>query len=357
MRTLTVLSFVAAVTGYRINPHLREENSSTCFPLQSATFHNSTTAPDMTRSEWWCSAEQTYGFLGFSYPIEDDCDGEPYSLIESDFASMKNDFGASMARAYLPGCYTDDIWERIIKAGIEYDMGVIFQVAWPLNGDPDSWWSKIQDSILDTLANSSYAEIAPFVVHSIEFGTEPIGDTDGGSYDNFEGYLSKFKDLVKPYGIPVGISEDWDRPGIMSSDNGNSLGPVGETIANLSDCVHAHVMPYYHDDLTEADSWNYIKNQVQWLKSNVNLPILISETQWAWAYNDGHAGGHVTGPDSCDCGEEQYTNYWQNFDDNCQFFKQNQVGWFLHSWQQEGTFDMKKDDGSYAIPNWVPTKC
>lgn len=89
--------------------------------------------------------------------------------------------------------------------------------------------------------------------------------------------MSNFKELVKPYGIPVGISEDWDRPGTMSSDDGSSLGPVGEKIANLSDVVHAHVMPYYHDDLTEADSWNYIQGQVQWLKSNLDLPILISE--------------------------------------------------------------------------------
>ncbi len=113
------------------------------------------------------------------------------------------------------------------------------------------------------------------MVHSIEFGTEPIGDGDDG--DSFVGDLTSFRSSVKPYGIPVGISEDWDRPGVMSGTKVVGLGPTGTKILANSDVVHAHVMPYYHNNLNEAGAWAYISSQVAWYKKNVNLPTLISE--------------------------------------------------------------------------------
>jgi hypothetical protein len=45
------------------------------------------------------------------------------------------------------------------------------------------------------------------------------------------------------------------------------------------------------------------------------------------------------------------------YDDNCEFFKAQNVGWFLHAWYGEGTFDMVYDNGSYVIPNWRPRIC
>ena len=136
-------------------------------------------------------------------------------------------------------------------------------------------WKKTAASILSVLANGTYADIAPYVVHSIEFGTEPIGDGDDGS--NFINDLISFRSQVQPYGIPVGISEDWDRPGIMSGSNGIGLGPTGEQILENSDVVHAHIMPYYHNNLNESEAWGYITSQVAWYKQNINLPTLISE--------------------------------------------------------------------------------
>jgi hypothetical protein len=79
--------------------------------------------------------------------------------------------------------------------------------------------------------------------------------------------------------------------------------------------------------------------------------MTVIQTQWAWAYNDGHQGGDG------DVGFPQYSDYWHNFDNNCEFFKTQNTGWFLHTWSGEGTFDMLLDDGSYAIPNWKPQIC
>lgn len=125
------------------------------------------------------------------------------------------------------------------------------------------------------LGSGDYASIAPYVVHSIEFGTEPIGDGDDG--DNFINDLKSFRSSVKPYGIPVGISEDWDRPGTMSGSNDVGLGSTGKEILANSDVVHAHIMPYYHDNLKEDQAWGYISDQVAWYKKNIKVPTLISE--------------------------------------------------------------------------------
>ncbi len=77
---------------------------------------------------------------------------------------------------------------------------------------------------------------------------------------------------------------------------------------------------------------------------------MTSLAQWAWGSTN-HYPGHP------DLGVTQYTNYWKQFDNNCQFFKDNNVGWFLHAWRGEDTFDIVKPDGSYVIPNWKPQKC
>jgi hypothetical protein len=125
------------------------------------------------------------------------------------------------------------------------------------------------------LKSGTYARIAPYVVHSIEFGTEPIGDGDDGG--NFVNDLKSFRSQVQLYGIPVGISEDWDRLGIMSGTNGVGLGPMGKQILANSDVVHAHIMPYYHNNLKEAGAWAYITKQIAWYKQNIAVPTLISE--------------------------------------------------------------------------------
>jgi len=267
-----------------------------------------------------------------------------------------------MIRVYLPQCYTTELWDNLLQAAIANNMAVVAQIAWPLIGDELDNWKLTQASFLKVLSSGLYAKIAPYIFHSVEFGTEPIGDSDDGTFNGdyapFIQDLKNFRALMKPYGIPVGISEDWDRPGIMSSSDGTGIGPTGAEILPLSDFIHAHIMPYYHGNIAEADAWAYISTQIAWYKKNIpNLPLIISETMWAWAFNILHQGGDSLGFALCDCGPEQYTNYWKTYDDNCQFLKSNNIGWFIHAWLQEGTFNMLMPNGSYAIPNWRPQRC
>ena len=71
--------------------------------------------------------------MGFSYPLEvSDCSDPTngYASINADFAKMKNDFGASMIRVYAPECRDSSVWENLLRAGVNNNMGVIPQVWW-----------------------------------------------------------------------------------------------------------------------------------------------------------------------------------------------------------------------------------
>ena len=185
-----------------------------------------------------------------------------------------------------------------------------------------------------------------------DFGSEPVGDDMDGAQDggSFVADLGSFRAKLNSYGILAGISEDWDRPNLMSSGDGESLGDVGQGIQQNSDYAHIHPMPFYHFNDPESEAWDYIQNQTQWVLDHVQLPTMITESPWAWGQTDHNSG-------KTDVGVDQYTNYWKTFDDNCEWFKEKNVGWFLHAWRGEDTFDILKDDGSYVIPNWKPQKC
>lgn len=283
---------LAAPTPKALSPYPATKRSTTCFPFGGAKLPTDYSAPSTSRSEWWCPQSEMYGFLGFSYPLEvPDCSDytNSYDSINSDFAKMKRDFGASMVRVYAPECRDSSVWENLLRAAVNNNMGVIPQVWWgfevrdtigfrakihSLSQDDQNLWKKTQSSIYSVMESSKYGAIAPHVFHSAAFGSEPIGDGVDG--DSFIGDLGSFRAKMNSYGIPVAISEDWDRPGTMSSSDGSSLGDVGEQVKQNSDMVHGHAMPFYHNK-NEGEAWNYIQGQVKWYKNNVGLPALISE--------------------------------------------------------------------------------
>ena len=235
--------------------------------------------------------------MGFSYPLEvPDCTdpSNGYDAINKDFAKMKQDFGATMVRVYAPECREQSVWENLLKAGVNNNMGVILQVWWGFDSVRETFWGvrlishakissspqnqdlwkQTQASIYGVMTSTQYGAIAPYVFHSAEFGSEPIGDGVDGN--NFISDLAAFRSKMNGYGVPVAISEDWDRPNTMSTSSGTGLGPIGQQVKANSDMVHGHAMPFYHNK-NEAQSWPYIESQIKWYKDNVGLPTLISE--------------------------------------------------------------------------------
>ena len=235
-----------------------------------------------------------------------------------------------------------------MKAGVANNMAVILQV-WFNFGDGDVW-KQSQQAIYDVM-EGQYAAIAPYVFHSADFGSEPVGDGVDGGGKQFITDLAAFKKRINGYGVAAGISEDWDRPGSMSGSNGQGLSSYGKQIAADSDYEHSHIMPFYHGNLFENATWAYISKQLDFYNASLpGVPMMITETQWAWGPTDHY-------PKHNDVGVSQYTAYWRQYDAACAVFKKYNVGWFLHSWRGEDTFDLVKEDDSYAILNWRPQQC
>lgn len=116
---------------------------------------------------------------------------------------------------------------------------VLPQVWWGFEAN-QSLWKLTADSIVTLLSDPKLGPVAPYVFHSIAFGSEPIGDDVDGGPTQFTADLITFKKRIEPFQIPVTISEDWDRPGIMSGQNWTGLGPVGMEIAPVIDLLHVH---------------------------------------------------------------------------------------------------------------------
>lgn len=128
---------------------------------------------------------------------------------------------------------------------------------------PEDNWQKTKASINAVLAENP---LAPFVFHSMAFGSEPIGKIvlhppDGhlvvtgatgdkvfnGSHDKFIKEMRAWKSDLSQYGIPIAISEDWDRRDgdnalIKPQGAGVALNDFGKQIQDASDVLQLHRM-------------------------------------------------------------------------------------------------------------------
>jgi hypothetical protein len=107
-----------------------------CFPFGTSRQLNlDLQPPQMSRDEWWCTQDMFYGFLGFSYAFQFTNLDYDVATISNDMIRMKQDFGATMIRMYIPESYTVQLWENVIEAAILNNMGVVVQVAFPISGN------------------------------------------------------------------------------------------------------------------------------------------------------------------------------------------------------------------------------
>jgi hypothetical protein len=113
-----------------------EANNPNCFPFGTSPKLNlDLQPPPMSRSDWWCSQDMFYGFLGFSYAFQYTNMDFDVDTISKDMVRMRQEFGATMIRMYIPESYTTELWENVIQAAILNNMGVVIQVAFPISGN------------------------------------------------------------------------------------------------------------------------------------------------------------------------------------------------------------------------------
>jgi len=312
-----------------------------CFPLSRAYG----TGPNgATLQQWWCGADTLYGFLGFSYPLEDGCSAYSYNSFVNDFKNMKSKFGATFVRAYLPTCADTTFWVNMVKAARDTSMAIVPMIFWDWQ-ENDAVMTKAENGLLGVFNNTEVGSIAPYIIHSVAFGDE-LGEQ--GTY-----WLAKMKDFkakLSKYNVPITITDDWDRTIYKS---GSGLSSFGNQTNDLSDLTQAHVMPYYHP--TQCPDayhfWDYFLQQLQFLVKYTKRPIFVSQTLWAYNKN-GHQRGSHDDADNMD----NYQEYWNTINNNCQTFASLKVGWFIHSYKGEPGLDMVDNNGN-PVFSFMPKKC
>ncbi|WVR08297.1 hypothetical protein IAU60_005346 [Kwoniella sp. DSM 27419] len=331
---------------------------ASCFPMGRAVFPSSGPV-NQSRSDWWCPTEQQYGFLGFSYPLESaDCSDwtNSYDSIATDFWTMKSDHGATMVRIYAPGCRDQSIWTTLLRIARDQNMGLIPMIWWGFD-DQDSWKDS-RDAMVAVFNSDEWKELAPYIVHSVAFGSEPIGDGVDG--DSFLNDYKAFRAEMAQLGIPVAISEDWDQDGLATYSEGNSnptaFTSYGRKLADASDLMQVHIMPYYRPDTFKdaSDVWPYFASTLDFVRSQSKGQILITETMWA----SQPGGSHERGGDNTGVDLDNFRLYLDTLNDHCEDFKHKQVGWFYHTWSDrfEANFGLLDAEGKPKVDFW-PRKC
>jgi len=223
-------------------------------------------------------------------------------------------------------------------------MALIPMIFWDFQQN-DALMTQAENAFLGVFNNTEVGSIAPFIIYSVTFGDE-LGEE--GTY-----WLPKMKDFkskLSKYGVPLTISDDWDRDVYKS---GSGLSSLGNQTNDLSDLTNAHIMPYYHaDKCPDAyHFWPYFEQQLQFLAKNNKRPIIVSQTLWAYS-QDGHKRGSHDDADNMD----NYQEYWNTINNNCQTFASMKISWFIHSYHGEPGLDMVDGNGN-PVFNFVPKKC
>jgi len=321
-------------------------SAQNCFPLGSAKFGQN--APNVSRSNWWCNNDQTYGFLGFSYPMEDEncnSDSNSYATISRDMQRMKQWYNATFIRTYLTSCRQPSVWKNLVRAGRDNNMGVIGMIWWDF-GPNDAKMKASENAIAAVFDDPQLGRFAPYVIHSIEFNDE-VGEE--GNW--FAGPFKSFKARMAKYGVPIAFSDDWDRPEWHS--NTPNLNSWGRQASDMQDQTHVHVIPYFHNNVANPNTFfPYLKKQIEFLqRNNMKRPHIISQTEWPSA-----GGNHAYRPQWDNI--QSFTTYWNTFTSNCQYFKNNKVGWFFHAWSDSGEGGLGLLDWNNKPKiNFKPTRC
>jgi len=311
-----------------------------CFPLTRDWGSGPNNTP---LAQWWCGADSLYGFLGFSYPVEDTCSGYSYAGFKNDFNRQKMQYNATFVRLYLPVCRQTSFWVNMVKAARDTSMALIPMIFWDWQQN-DPIMNAAENALLGVFTDPDVGSIAPYIIHSVAFGDE-LGEQ--GTY--WLPDMKSFKSKLLTYGVPITITDDWDRAVYKS---GSGFSSFGQQVNTLSDLTQAHVQPYYHPD-EAIDAWHfwpYFLQQLQFLTTNNKPPIIISQTMWAYNKN-GHQRGKYDNADTM----PNYTEYWDTINNNCTTFKNMKVSWFFHTWYGEPGFDILNNTG--PVFNWKPKMC
>jgi len=318
-------------------------DTKSCYPLTRSWGSGPT---GIALKDWWCGEDDLHGFLGFSYPVEGDCNAYNYDKFLKDFKSMQSKYGATFVRLYLPVCRKTSFWVDMVKAARDTSMALIPMIFWDWQQN-DPIMKQAENAFLGVFNDTEVGGIAPHIFYAVAFGDE-LGEEG----DYWVSRMKDFKEKLSKYSVPVSITDDWDRE-VYKNRAGTGLSAFGNQTNDMSDLTQAHIMPFYHPDqcVDAYHFWDYFLQQMQFLVKNNKRPIIVSQT--LWAYNrDSHSRGKHDEADNMD----NYVEYWNTINNNCQTFANMKIGWFYHCYTGEPGIDIIGPNGQ-PVFDFKPNKC
>ncbi|CAF1318552.1 unnamed protein product [Adineta steineri] len=305
--------------------------SNGCFPYDTKFSKVGTNiqVPTVTRDQWWCPANRFYGWLGYVRDLKGwTCSDAVYSLarLQQDFKKMADD-GAKMVRIYGPICEQQMVWDNIIQAAAENNLGVL-GIVWHGYSDSElNKWEERKNALMAVLKKP----LSKYVIHSVSFGSEPLFSWSISG--TFVAELTKIKTELKALSIPLTVSE---------MKYGFDVCPAAakNAVINNIDFISAHIMPYYGTCDLPGQVWNFITNEIDAFKRMIpGKQMMITQNPWG-SSTYGRNRGSVCGSDVWKgVSVEGANEYWRLWINNCQYFKQQQIGWFAHTFSADSEYN------------------
>ncbi|SPO37222.1 uncharacterized protein PSFLO_02694 [Pseudozyma flocculosa] len=282
-----------------------------CFP--ALDFQMPHEEPD-SLDGWWCSQQDEYAFLGFSYGTFD-CPSA--NQIRSDFGRMRNDYSSRYVRIYSV-CDREGFQDDLINAAWEHGLG-LHMLLW-FGFDGGDVWKTRKRTLMQAI---QYNPRAPFVVRAVVVGSEPLYDW-ALDPDSLAVQIRDFRQQLAPWtqrgdtGMQVTLSD---------LAYGFQLHDDAPQVFAAVDVSEANVLPFLDPKGTTGDkAFTLVKRDYEYFASR-NSGKKVYMTQTGWPSDDS-----VFKPNSKDAvaSVAQERAYFEMLDDQCPWMKglnQGGVGW------------------------------
>ncbi|TFK71586.1 glycoside hydrolase family 17 protein [Pluteus cervinus] len=290
---------------------------------------------------WWCDPKTEYAFIGFGYEITP-CQSQ--DQLTQEFTDIRKRFNGRYVRLYGT-CDSDGYYNTVIEAAWSAGIGVHALIWFGFNGD--NAWEGRRDALFSVLHSNPKA---PYVVRTIQFGSEPLYDHAIDPYA-LQSQVQSAQAQFKSVGITVTVSD--------MAYGFKTAGDGGVAVLQTVDNVHGHMLPFFSPDATTGDNaWPIIDPDIQWLQTTAgDKKIYLSENGWPSTSYEGVQA--TSGAAVADVSSE--AAYFNLLDSKCEYFKSfpHGIAWFAHLYSdnQEPGYGILDSSGNEKFPFKPKTSC
>lgn len=200
-------------------------SADSCFP--AVGFNMPDRVPSFLQG-WWCSPDNEYAFMGFSYEVST-CQSR--KQLTAEFSDARRSFHSRYIRIY-GACDTEDYYDDIIDAAWSAGVGVQALIWFGFDGD-DKWKTRRDDLVRIIKTNPR----APYVIRGIQFGSEPLFDQVLPPR-TLAKEVRALQKSVHPFGINVTVSD-------LVYGFQSQMSDGTQDVLDAVDFVDLHMLPYF----------------------------------------------------------------------------------------------------------------